>query len=50
MIVPRIDRDHHRQARIGGEEGSGKRGQRGKPDDRFPGGKRETARRRDADA
>ena len=50
VIVARIDRRHHRQRVVGGDEGRGKGGERGEADRRLAGGERNAARRGDADA
>ena len=48
--MPRIDRRHHRQRVVGGDEGRGVGGERGEADRRLAGGERDAARRGDADA
>ena len=50
MIVARIDRHHHRQRVVGGDERRGVGGKRGQADRRFAGGERDAARGGDADA
>ncbi len=50
MIVARIDRRHHRQRVVGGDQGRGIGGERGQADRRFAGGERDPARGGDADA
>ena len=50
VVVARIDRRHHRQRVVGGDEGRGEGRERRQADRRLAGGERDAARRGDADA